>query len=63
MHIMSVHISYTLHLLDCNLADRAPQTLPLMCPEKWSPISDMVGTSAVTARRQPGLVEHCMSRQ
>jgi hypothetical protein len=23
----------------------------------------MVGTSAVTARRQPGLVEHCMPRR
>jgi hypothetical protein len=35
---------------------------PLTCPETWSPMLAMVGTSAVTARRQPGSVEHCMSR-
>jgi hypothetical protein len=28
-----------------------------------SPMLAMVGTSAITARRQPGSVEHCMPRQ
>jgi hypothetical protein len=37
-------------------------TFPLTCPETWSPIPDMVSTSAVTAQRQSGSVEHCMPR-
>jgi hypothetical protein len=39
------------------------RTFLLTRPETWSPISDMVGTSAATARRQPGSVEHCMPRR
>jgi hypothetical protein len=34
-----------------------------MRPETGSPMLAMVGTSAVTARQQPGLVEHCMPRR
>jgi hypothetical protein len=32
-------------------------------PETGSPMLAMVGTSAVTARWQPGSVEHCMPRR
>jgi hypothetical protein len=39
------------------------RTFPLTCPETGSAMLAMVGTSAVTARRQPGLVEHCMPRR
>jgi hypothetical protein len=38
------------------------RTLSLTQPETGSPMLAMVGTSAVTARRQPGSVEHCMPR-
>jgi hypothetical protein len=36
---------------------------PLTCLETGSPMLAMVGTSAVTARRQSGSVEHCMPRR
>jgi hypothetical protein len=39
-----------------------PYTLPLTRPEMWSPIPVMVGTSAVTARRQSRSVRHCTPR-
>jgi hypothetical protein len=39
------------------------QTLHLTRPETWSPIPVMVGTSAVTARRQSGSVRHCTLRR
>jgi hypothetical protein len=36
---------------------------PLTCPETRSPMLAKVGTSAVTARWEPGSVEHCMPRR
>jgi hypothetical protein len=45
-----------------NVLSRA-RTFLLTCPETGSPMLAMMGTSAVTARQQPGSVEHCMPRR